>query len=175
MKKVIVSLVFVLLTFGQSKAIYFDDDSTIEQGYRGFVEWDYSLGVGDAKYDRINISTSHSFQIAPQFFIGAGASFSYLYDAEFYSVPLYAHLRSDILNNDITPFIDLKIGYSVGDVEGVYLNPSVGCRFALTENLGLSVGIGYTMNKCKLSYLYPFDYTEKTNLGGVNFRIGIDF
>ena len=180
MKKLSIVFFFILAAFSQAKAIYFDDDATIEQGYRGFVEWDYTLGVGNASIDRISISTSHGYQIAPQFFIGAGASFSYYYDYEAYGIPLYVHMRSDLLNNEITPYIDLKVGYSIGDSEGIYLNPSIGCRFSLTENLGLSVGVGYTFNKVdiyKIAYKdYDFNIAPfKQNIGGINFRIGIDF
>ena len=60
------------------------------------------------------------------------------------------------------------MGYSLLDVKGTYINPSVGCRFELTDNIGLNVGIGYTMQQ--------LDYgTEKKNCGGIDFRVGIDF
>ena len=175
MKKFLLIITLIIFASSQAKAIYYDDDSTIEQGYRGFVEFDYALGLGDISIDRISVSTSHGFQIAPQFFIGAGATFSYYYDNETCGIPLFVHMRSDILDTDITPFVDVKIGYSVGDLKGVYLNPSVGCRFALTEDLGLSVGVGYTMNKCDNPYYPWYDSSKKKNIGGINIRIGIDF
>ena len=174
MKKTFLTIVFIICFFTQANAIYFDDESAIEEGYRGFIEWDYTLGVGEYpnNLERINFYTSHGCQIAPQFFIGAGASFSYYYDIDKFGIPLYVHMRRDLLNSDITPFIDMKVGYSVCDINGVYLNPSIGCRFALNESLGLNVGIGYTFNKCRFEYYYG---EKKVNIGGINFRIGIDF
>jgi|GEM_PF-4835091 len=44
----------------QAQAIYFDDDG-IEQGYRGFADFSYSLGVGDFAIDRVGITTSHGY------------------------------------------------------------------------------------------------------------------
>ena len=115
-------------------------DDGIQQGYRGFADFSYTLGVGDwgKNHDRIGIMTSHGYQIAPQFFAGVGVGFNYYFNGhdELSSLPVFAHIRSDILADEITPFIDLRVGYSLIDVEGVYINPSVGCRFELTDDIG---------------------------------------
>ena len=171
MKKCLILLTLALLSWSTASAIYFDDDG-IPQGYRGFADFSYTLGVGKwgNHHNRIGIMTSHGYQIAPQFFAGVGVGFNYFYEGygDVFGLPIFAHLRSDILENEITPFIDLRVGYSLIDVEGAYINPSVGCRFELTDNIGLNVGIGYTMQQ--------LDYgTEKKNCGGIDFRVGIDF
>ena len=168
MKKCLILLTLALLSWSTASAIYFDDDG-IPQGYRGFADFSYTLGVNHCS-NRIGILTSHGYQIAPQFFAGVGVGFNYFYEGygDVFGLPIFAHLRSDILENEITPFIDLRVGYSLIDVEGAFINPSVGCRFELTDNIGLNVGIGYTMQQ--------LDYgTEKKNCGGIDFRVGIDF
>ena len=180
MKKLLLSIVLILFSSSTASAIYFDDDG-IPEGYRGFADFSYTLGVGDwgKNHDRIGLMTSHGYQIAPQFFAGIGAGFNYYFDGhdELCSLPLIAHFRSDILNNEITPYIDLRVGYSLIDVKGVYINPSIGCRFELNDNIGLNVGIGYTMQQSKFFIIdYDYDYfTEKKNCGGIDFRLGIDF
>ena len=73
----------------KQKAIYFDDDA-IEEGYRGFADFSYTLGVGDGQdIDRVSVLTSHGYQIAPQFYAGAGFGVNYFYDLR---VCKYAYL-----------------------------------------------------------------------------------
>ena len=84
---------------------------------------------------------------------------------------MFAHFRCDILENEITPYVDLRVGYSFLDIKGFYLNPSVGCRFELNDNLGLNVGIGYSLQMMSYSWYYH----EKENCGGIDLRVGIDF
>ena len=147
MKNLIMFIALVFLSTTTASAIYFDDDG-IPQGYRGFADLSYTLGVGDLgkNHDRIGIMTSHGYQIAPQFFAGLGVGFNYYFNGhdELCSLPVFAHIRSDILNNEITPFVDLRVGYSLIDVKGVYVNPSIGCRFELTDDIGLNVGVDAT-------------------------------
>ena len=175
MKQLLLSIVLILLSSLSASAIYFDDDG-IQQGYRGFADFSYTLGVGDwgKNHDRIGIMTSHGYQIAPQFFAGVGVGFNYYFNGhdELCSLPVFAHFRSDILDEEITPYIDLRVGYSLIDVKGVYINPSVGCRFELTDDIGLNVGVGYTMQQAEYIFYYG---SEKKNCGGIDFRVGIDF
>ena len=180
MKKVMLLCALVVLSCLTASAIYFDDDG-IPEGYRGFADFSYTLGVGDwgKNHDRIGIMTSHGYQIAPQFFAGLRVGFNYYFDGndELCSLPLFAHFRSDLINNEITPYVDLRVGYSLIDVKGVYINPSVGCRFELSDDIGLNVGIGYTMQQSEFFIIdYDFDYYRvKKNCGGIDFRVGIDF
>lgn len=163
-------MLFLSAFCASSFAIDFDEDG-LEQGYRGFVDFSYTLGVGDfgKNHDRVNLMTSHGYQIVPQLFAGVGVGANYYYDDDSWNLPIFAHFRSDILNNDITPFVDLRVGYSLIDVKGFYLNPSIGCRFAVSDNIALNVGVGYTLQKAEF-----YKYGQK-NCGGVDFRFGIDF
>lgn len=180
MKKLLLSGIALFILNAPCNAIDFDEDA-IEVGYRGFAEFGYTLGVGDGDgFDRVNVLTSHGYQIIPQFFIGAGVGLNYYYDSENVSIPLFAHLRSDFLDNDITPFAEVRVGYSVADVKGFYLNPAIGCRFSVSDNLALNVSVGYTMQKHDLvGYTYNYGFlgegTKKINIGGLDFRVGIDF
>lgn len=173
MKKFLLLIALLLLSSSTASAIYFDDES-IQQGYRGFAEFSYTLGVGDwgKNHDRVGIMTSHGYQIAPQFFVGAGLGFNYYFNGrdELCSLPVFAHFRSDVLENEITPYVELRVGYSFVDVKGFYINPAVGCRFELNDNLGLNVGIGYTMQQAEF-----LSVSDRKNCGGLDFRFGIDF
>ena len=82
MKKVLLILALALLS-SQAKALDYDDDG-VSPGYRGFVDFSYSLGVGDfgKNHDRVNLMTSHGYQFVPQFFAGIGIGANYYYDDE---------------------------------------------------------------------------------------------
>ena len=152
MKKTLLLLVLALLSSVPASAIYFDDDC-IHEGYRGFTDFSYTLGVGDwgKNHDRVGIMTSHGYQIAPQFFAGVGVGFNYYYSEydESMSLPVFAHFRSDILNNEVTPYVALRVGYSFLDIKGIYINPSLGCRIELSDHVGLNFGVGYTMQQAE--------------------------
>lgn len=143
-----------------------------QAGYRGFVDLGYSIGTGTFGEDRIEVATSHGYQFNPYVFAGAGVGFNYFFDSEVIGIPIYAHVRSEFLNNSITPFADFKIGYSVVDAEGFYMTPSVGCRFAIGELRGLSVSLVYTLLKAEVGNYY---YSDTETVGGFSIKVGFDF
>lgn len=154
--------------------------SGINTGYRGFVDLGYSFGVGDYSADRIEFSTSHGYQFNPYFYLGAGAAFNYFHDGEIASVPLFANPRADFSTGKVSPFIDLKVGYTISDYfEGFYLAPSIGVRFDLQNNKGINFSAGYTMQKTDgYGYDYYSDnlyYAGKVNAGAITLKLGIDF
>lgn len=156
--------------------------SGIQTGYRGFVDLGYSFGVGDYNVDRLEFSTSHGYQFSPNFYLGVGAGLNYFHDGEVASVPLFANPRVDFSTGQISPFIDLKVGYTVSEyVEGFYLAPSVGVRFDIQNNKGINLSLGYTMQKAEAYYDY-YDYNGyyssyygNVNIGAITLKLGLDF
>ena len=156
MKKGMLLCALVVLSCLSASAIYFDDDG-IPEGYRGFADFSYTLGVGDwgKSHDRIGIMASHGYQIAPQFFAGLGVGFNYYFDGndELCSLPLFAHFRSDLINNEITPYVDLRVGYSLIDVKQLF---PAGCTdkrftFEYTNNPA------WLMVEALHEYAHPYD------------------
>ena len=141
-------------------------------GYRGFVDLGYTIGTGDFGEDRVEFATSHGYQFNPYLYVGLGAGAHYYFDSEMVEVPIFAHVRSEFLNNSISPFFDFKIGYTVYDATGFYMTPSVGCRFALGDRSGISVGLGYTMQKVEYDL---WGYSDSENCGGFSIKVGFDF
>lgn len=144
----------------------------IKAGYKAFVDFGYTLGTGIYGSDRIELMTTHGVQINPYLFVGAGTGCHYYTDGAFFSIPIFADVRATILKNNVTPYIDCKIGYSVVDIEGFYLSPSIGCRFAIGEKSGVYVGAGYVMQKEKIGY---GDYAYNRNRNGISLKLGFDF
>jgi len=173
MKKIILAFLFftVSLITIKAQSEYFDGNG-VEKGYRGFVDLGYTIGIGDYGEGRFEMQTSHGYQFLPYFYMGVGAGMSYFHESKAVAVPVFADLRADFFNNSITPFVDFKVGYSVADVTGFYMSPSLGCRFGLKQNLALNFSVGYTMQKYDWETYY-FNGTE--NCGGLNIRLGVEF
>ncbi len=142
----------------------------LKSGYRGFIDLGYSVGVGDWGEGRVELSTSHGYQIIPYLFVGLGAGVNYYHESEVWEIPIFAHLRGSLPCHAICqPFIDWKIGYTVYDITGFYMCPSLGCRFAVSDMCGLSLSLGYTMQKLE-SY-----WGSRVNCGGFSIKVGLDF
>ena len=184
MKKVIVSLALML---GVSLST-FAQDYSVKRGYKGFIDFGYSQNVGMdgvaneiSGYDSNKIfwSTSHGYQFNPYLFVGAGFSLDCYTTKTWFTMPFFANVRVTPLNGNITPFIDVKGGYNfIGYMKGLYLAPSIGCRFGLTRRVGLNVGIGYTMQQ-SISNHYQWDpynkVDDETLNHGLSFYFGFDF
>lgn len=84
------------------------------------------------------------------------------------AIPIFADIRADILNNSISPFVEMRIGYSPYDVLGLYFNPSLGCRFAMHGIKAINASVGYSMQKGD-------GYYGKVTVGGFNIRFGLEF
>lgn len=162
----------------------FNNVGGAKTGYRGFLDLGYTIGVGDYAAGRLDITTTHGYQTCPYFFIGVGTGIHYYTEGSSIGVPLFADLRADFLDNWVTPFFDFKIGYSVADISGFYMCPSIGCRFGFGNNLGMHISLGYTLQKATATYYsYYYGYygasfsyhEESVNVGGITLKVGLEF
>lgn len=135
--------------------------------YRGFFDIGYAVGVGTYKTNRLVINTSHGYQINPLVYIGGGFGLHYFSDWEELQVPIFVNSRLNFIDNNITPFLDVKVGYSVAKNEGFYFSPSAGVKFDL-DAIALNLSVGYEMQYIEI-------WGEHFNFGAVSFRFGIEF
>ena len=133
----------------------------VKVSYRGFVDLGYTIGVGAvSNSDRVELTTTHGVQIFPELFVGAGAGVSCYYISDCaISLPFFVDVRTDILRSNVTPFVDLKVGYSFGEVSGLYVTPSVGCK---VNHLDFSLG-------------YVSQRYHGLNVGGLSLKFGVNF
>lgn len=149
-----------------------NNDYAPKSGYAGFVDVGGGFGVGDYAGAYVEATTSHGYQIIPQLFVGAGAGVHFDFDWETISIPIFADFRYTALDNNISPIVGMKIGYSVLDLEGVYFNPSIGCRFGLSDGFAMNITFNYQMQKADFYY---GNYTFKETLSNIGFKIGFEF
>lgn len=173
--------------------------------YRGFLHESFTIGNGDYEINRNDLTTSHGIQILPQLFAGAGVGVSYFFNSDYddsgvWSFPIFAHLRSEFLNKRISPYADMKIGYTIGnEIDGFYFAPTIGCHFYFgNSKWGASVGIGYTLQMADAynyysrsnysDYMYGYGNSyynnyenyydvklKKKNIGGFTINVALDF
>ena len=164
--------------------------------YRGFVEENFTFGVGEYNDNRVGLTTTHGCQISPYFFLGAGMGFDYWIDNDVFSMPVFAQMHLEFhkaYRRNASPFLDFKIGYSAVNAKGFYCNPAIGCHFYFGHsNAGISVRLGYiaqlaetttahwhsdfTYNGWNYQYNSYTTYTkERHNWGGVQLGVAIDW
>ncbi len=140
------------------------------KSYRGFTDFSYTLGVGETSedFDRFTLSTTHGYQIDDLFFVGGGVSFEYVRDWAVALVPIYADARIDIPlhGRSIKPFVDAKIGYAAGQLDGFYFAPTIGVRVPVKFVKAMNFGLGYKLQK---------NHDAGTNTNALTFNVGIEF
>lgn len=152
-------------------------------GYKGYVDAGYSIGIGDYEFGRIEVNTSHGYQFNPYFFLGAGTGVHFMSSYETIidvrdskvDIPVFANIRCNFSKKKISPFIDFKGGTFVTNNGGLYLNGSVGCRFALNESQAVNIAIGYALEKLEfenVNYKIPYS-TNDTE--AITLKIGFEF
>ena len=144
----------------------------LERGFRGIVDLSSHYGVGDAENNYLlTASFTPGYQITHFLFVGCGAAptlvlFDNKYSDEVetsFILPLYGAIRFDFINARVSPFLDLRSGYSVtNDCKGFYGYAGVGCRI-----FKWSLSAGYTYQKNESSRIDHFDF--------VGVRAGLEF
>lgn len=188
---------FLFIAMAIAVALSYAQDNTYGGGYRGFADLGYTFGVGDYDFGRIEISTTHGYQVNPYFFVGGGVGFHFM---ESYktagmeyalderkskvSIPLFADFRGSFSKRKFAPFVDLKLGYFVTNNDGFYGNISAGCRMALKGKPGISLSIGYTYEKLEFQTFdrftspgYNMNYTrkpQKLDCEGVSLKLAYE-
>ena len=82
----------------------------------------------------------------------------------------FANARFNFTTRSIAPFLDLKLGYSVGDANGLYFSPMVGCRFATRGSSAFYVGLAYLSQGIDVKHT-KYSYTT----GALGFKVGYEF
>jgi hypothetical protein len=189
MKKVILSLVMLLLTagvFAQEQDVPNPAKVRIPSGYQGFLEYGNNWTVFDKEMpNTIGLSTTHGFYFNGHMFAGIGLGI----DAcrEFALVPIYANLRYVISNKStVSPFMSLRLGSYISEQVGAYGDFAFGVRFASQKDFAVSIMVAATYYD-KMTYTDWEDYQdadgiwqsnriEKTvNPSSVSLRIGIEW
>ena len=147
------------------------------KGYKGFIDFGYIGDVSDYNASKVELSTSHGYQFNNYFFVGGGVAVDYYTDADVIAAPIFANFRANFINKKVTPFADVKMGYSVGDVEGFYTSIGMGVRFSLKGKKALNLKLEYNYQEQEAVYggSYYYSYEEAVGMSGIGFKFGFEF
>ena len=170
-----------------------------QKGYRGFFDLEFYKFIDAQSRDHFGFSTAHGYQLKPYLFVGAGAGMKISHKqhfkdnfgqkADFYMFPVFADVRLDLLKNRYSPYLDLRVGYTLGNkAYGFMFNPTIGCRIGLTDALAINASLGYSMQSTDIvvrtygenaiKHLdYKPDYPDFQNnpYHCLSFKLGIEF
>ena len=168
----------------------------LSRGYHGMLDFGYTFGVGDYDFGRWEVNTTHGYQFNPYFFLGGGLGLHFMstyetpasaialdYRSRYVDVPVFAAARVTFLEQNITPYVDGKIGYFVTHGGGLYANISLGCRFGIWARQAVFFTVGYTYENLRFE---TFDHYMPNNIDyircsrhlgthGVSVKLGYEF
>ena len=150
------------------------------KGYRGFIDFGGGFAVGSNGSPLVSMSTSHGYQFNPYYYLGVGVGCNYHAFTLGNSIPLFANFRTNLLNTRISPFIDFKIGYSLGKNKGFCMHPAIGGSFLTSRKFGWNISVGYDMQLTQIRYInWPnlnlSPYKENVVIGGITIKAGVEF
>mgnify|MGYP003623418994 CR=1 FL=1 len=119
------------------------------RGFRVFIDYAYIHGIGKNKNNRFEWATSIGFQFNPIFYVGVGTAYDLTLNNKDSSLPVFINPRINFLDENTTPFWDVKVGYSVMDGKGFYCSTSVGVSFAKHGKSAWNLGLVYSIQNSK--------------------------
>ena len=148
------------------------------KGYIGTVEYGRDINSSDSHIVTSGLFTVHGYQFNPYFFLGGGLGIQHIEYEESglklsfteSTVPVFADVKIHLLKTRIAPFVEGRVGYSIKGFKGFYLNPSAGISFGISPRTAGYLGLGYSYQELKGN-----EDTDKTELEGVSFRVGLAF
>ncbi|WP_329904609.1 hypothetical protein [Porphyromonas pogonae] len=152
-------------------------DKMIRPGYHGTFEAGYVIGVGKTIWDRYEVATSHGYQINSYIFTGMGITLNYDFDKEIFSIPVYGEVRAQMPYSVVMPFAVFKMGYSSGDVHGLYISPGIGAKLRLGRSFAFNISMAYALQRqdINITFMNNIKTTGSINLGGLSFKAGFEF
>lgn len=147
------------------------------------AEMGYSLGVGKYPIDFLKFTGVVAYKFSPNMSLGFGTGLKYALDIDDAIIPFYASFRYYTTRSTISLYLGLDTGYSLDvtsdyKTEGFYffVNPSAGVRIKFSESSDLHIGLGYEMQKFKLSYaLFNAIPGSVINASSIGITAGITF
>lgn len=127
-------------------------DTYLKRGYRGFAG--VSAGSATGWDSEISFFTTHGVQCNYYYYVGWGLKASVL-EEDYYAVNLYVDDRIDFCKGGVSPFIDAKLGYTVGDLVGFYEEATFGVRLKRV-NLGVGCSVWNDDGDKYASYFFSF-------------------
>lgn len=148
--------------------------------YKGFLDVGLAGVFADGESSvSFELRTSHGVQINPFVFAGVGVGVGVNAGSVGYATimaPIFAQTRFNFTRTTISPYLDIKGGYSVGLFKGGYLQPSFGVSLPITSKFAVDFGLAYTLNTHKDSYSgWYYSYEQRESIQTISLNFGFEF
>ena len=134
----------------------------------------------EEKETRIIVSNSTGYHFNKLLGVGLGTGYaSFSEDSPEFVIPLYAEMKSYLLNRHISPVLTLRAGYGFavqqGDrstdsrTGGIHVYPSIGYRFGGGKDANFSLDFGFLYQRVSYEHRYRGfdwgDYVQAVDIG----------
>lgn len=122
------------------------------------------------------------YELSDKWYLGAGTGLSFY---EKTLIPVFGDIRYRIgRERKFTPYAELAAGYSFSTTSdakgGFFMNPSIGVRYPLKNNMKLQLAVGYELQKLERlknhtdNYFYK-EFSEKLSHNSISLKLGLCF
>jgi hypothetical protein len=164
---------------------------SLKEGYQTLVELGYGFKSGDYGLNVLKLNLIEQYRINNNFSVGLGTGARhYAEDGESATlIPVFADLRANIVQGNIAPYLALGIGYAFNATYsfsgvGMLINPTAGVAFPVNKKSMLNVGLGYEMQRSKVTYYGDTQFSNPAyqtflptsiTSGAISLNVGISF
>ncbi len=136
--------------FNQSKPGIPKDTTGLKRGYYGNFEYSNGITFGNASGPfTTKMNFISGYRVCPWFAVGAGFGVRlYMEDGIYF--PVYADLRVNFVNKNISPFIAVQGGYSWRtntdyEIGGTMFSSTLGICVKIKDHFALNLGLNYEL------------------------------
>lgn len=184
MKKRFVCLVALLAASLISSAVSAQNsrDFNKPKGYMGIVELSTGGSINGLKGAPVAVTMVNGYRFAPHFAIGLGTGVQVILENSV--IPVFLHLRSDIMDNWISPYVAFNAGWNFAlsntSYSGLTIEPSLGVGFNAGSRSRVTVGAFCAINQIRV-YQDPIDsyrdngYYQAANNCVMGLKVGMSF
>ena len=154
-----------------------------KSGFSNITELNLGISLKGNNDYLFGIQTINGYLINPKINIGVGVGIQSVGGSSFYYIPLFADFRTYFLKSKSTPFFSTGLGYSFSTDKakgsgvnegGVFINPSFGGKFFISNKTAINISVGYLYQQTYYRYPIP-EYSHYNYINTLTLKFGFTF
>lgn len=150
------------------------------RGYKGFVDAGYQFDLSGHNANSFEVLTSHGYQFNNYIFVGGGGGIIYYTGLDKVMIPFFSNFRVNFGQRPATPFADVKLGYSAGDMPGAYFSLGLGMRIRVADRKAINLRLEYAAQQQGYEWEFHTNngydfYDASFTASSLGFKVGFEF
>ena len=150
------------------------------RGYKGFVDAGYQFDLSGHNANSFEVLTSHGYQFNNYIFVGGGGGIIYYTGLDKPFLPFFSNFRVNFSQQHATPFADVKLGYSAGDMPGAYFSLGLGMRIKVVDRKAINLRLEYAAQQQGYEWEFHTNngynyYNDLVTVSSLGFKVGFEF